>query len=342
MAEASPGLRLRGLTKIFGPRPHAQLPAVGAGMSREELLRQHGHVLALGGIDLDIPAGAVTVVMGLSGSGKSTLLRLLNRLIEPTAGEVHCGDVDVTALDAKALRAFRRRHMAMVFQRFALFPHRTVLRNVGYALEVQGLRAPQVASAARQWIERVGLAGVEMRYPSELSGGMQQRVGLARALAGDAPILLMDEAFSALDPLIRVEMQDLLLGLQRELRKTVVFITHDLDEALRLGDQVAILRDGRMVQHGRAADIVLRPADDYVRRFVRDVNRGRSLRCGALVQALDGQAFTPELIVGADDTLAQAAQAMRSAGATQALVHGADGQALGTLSMAAVVEQLVV
>ncbi|MDO9285738.1 MAG: ATP-binding cassette domain-containing protein, partial [Aquabacterium sp.] len=284
MAEPAPSLQLQGLTQIFGPAPRAHLAAVMAGLGRDELRARHGHTLALRDVSLQLQGGAISVVMGLSGSGKSTLLRHLNRLIEPTAGRVLCGEVDVTALDAPGLRAFRQRSMAMVFQRFALLPHRTVLQNVGYALELQGVASAEREARARHWLARVGLAGHEQDWPATLSGGMQQRVGLARALAADAPVLLMDEAFSALDPLHRVDMQDLLLDLQRELRKTVVFITHDLDEALRLADHLVILRDGAVVQQGSATDIVLRPADAQVRRFVRDVNRGRVLRCAALAR----------------------------------------------------------
>ena len=334
---AAPGLSTQGLTKIFGSRAHSHLAAVRAGLGRDALRERHGHVLALHDVSLEVPGGAVTVVMGLSGSGKSTLLRVLNRLVEPTAGQVRAGGVDVTALAPAALQAFRRTHTAMVFQRFALFPHRSVLRNVQYALELQRAAPALRDAAARRWIARVGLAGFEHRFPSELSGGMQQRVGLARALAGDAPILLLDEPFSALDPLTRADMQDLLLGLQQELRKTVVFITHDLDEALRLGERIVILRDGRVLQQGTPADIVLRPADEHVQRFVRDVNRGRALRCGALLRP--GLAATgPALAV--DATLAEAARAMQAAGAAEAQVCGADGRVLGRLTLTDVVAQL--
>jgi glycine betaine/proline transport system ATP-binding protein len=307
------------------------------GLGKDELRERHAHVLGLNDVSVDMPAGAITVVMGLSGSGKSTLLRHINRLIEPTAGRVLAGEVDVTALDAAALQAFRRKTTGMVFQRFALFPHRSVLRNVQYPLEVQGRQANEREAIARHWIERVGLGGFEESYPSALSGGMQQRVGLARALAGDAPVLLMDEAFSSLDPLIRVEMQDLVLELQRELQKTVVFVTHDLDEALRLGEHIVILRDGRVIQQGSAQDIVLRPRDDHVRRFVRHVNRARVLRCGSLALP------SPEVrgpTLAADMSLADAARALQEAGAVQANVRAADGSRLGTLALKTLIEQL--
>ncbi len=226
----------------------------------------------------------------------------------------------------------------MVFQRFALFPHHDVLHNVAYALRLRGMPAAERDAAARRWIDDVGLHGFERRWPAELSGGMQQRVGLARALAADAPILLLDEAFSALDPLIRTEMQTLVLDLQRRLNKTMVFISHDLDEALRLGDHLVILRDGRVVQQGDPAQIVLQPADDHVRRFVAGVNRARVLRCAAL--AVPGAAVAgPQL--PADTTLAEAARAMQAHGAETATVLAADGTALGTLSLAAVLAQLM-
>ncbi|SIT38410.1 putative Quaternary-amine-transporting ATPase [Paraburkholderia ribeironis] len=238
------GIKIQNLYKIFGPKAASYVGAVKNGLSKAELLKQHGHVLGLRDINLDIPAGSIQVIMGLSGSGKSTLIRHINRLIDPTAGEVMIGGVDVCKMKEKDLREFRRRHTAMVFQKFALLPHRNVLDNVIYGLEICGVARNAAVETAMRWIERVGLKGFEQRFPNQLSGGMQQRVGLARALAMDAPVLLMDEAYSALDPLIRMDMQTVLLDLQKEIRKTIVFITHDLDEALRLGDQIAILRDG--------------------------------------------------------------------------------------------------
>jgi glycine betaine/proline transport system ATP-binding protein len=215
--------------------------------------------------------------MGLSGSGKSTLIRHFNRLIEPTAGQILVDGQDVMALGPRELEQFRQRTMSMVFQRFGLFPHRNVLDNAAYGLQVQGMPKAEREAKARHWLEQVGLKGFEKQYPRQLSGGMQQRVGLARALATDADILLMDEAFSALDPLIRREMQDQLLALQAKLNKTIVFITHDLDEALRLGNRIAILKDGELVQEGAPEDILLNPANDYVQAFLQDVNRGKVL-----------------------------------------------------------------
>jgi len=276
---------LRNVTKVFGPAPESVLERVRAGASKEELLAQTGHTIGVRDISLSIEAGKCFVVMGLSGSGKSTLLRHLNRLIEPTGGEILFGGEDILRLDTDALRRFRRDRTSMVFQHFALFPHRSVLENAAFGLNLQARsRAERRANLdkARRWVERVGLAGYEAQYPSQLSGGMQQRVGLARALATEAEVMLMDEAFSALDPLIRREMQDELLRLQTELHRTIVFITHDLDEALRLGDRIAIMNDGAIEQVGPPEEILQRPASEYVARFIEDVNRGRVLTAGAV------------------------------------------------------------
>lgn len=286
MAEtAFGGITIKNLYKIFGVTPHAHIEAVSAGMTKTELNDKHGHVLGLRDINIDIPSGCIQVIMGLSGSGKSTLIRHINRLIDPTSGEVLVDGVDVVKMNATELRAFRRHQTAMVFQKFALLPHRNVLDNTLYGLEVQGMARAKSVDIAMRWLERVGLKGFEKRFPNQLSGGMQQRVGLARALSNDAPVLLMDEAYSALDPLIRTDMQTVLLDIQKEIKKTIVFITHDLDEALRLGDQIAILRDGEVIQQGNSQDIVLRPADDYIASFVKEVNRGRVINVEAVMSA---------------------------------------------------------
>jgi len=263
--------------KIFGAHPKKWLEAAQGGMSKEELLAKSGHTLGLRDISLSIEEGSIYVIMGLSGSGKSTLIRHFNRLIEPSAGHILVDGVDVVSLNKRDLEVFRQKKMSMVFQRFGLFPHRTVLDNAAYGLTVQGVGKAEREQRAREWLEQVGLSGFENQYPHQLSGGMQQRVGLARALATDAEILLMDEAFSALDPLIRREMQDQLLQLQAKLNKTIVFITHDLDEALRLGNRIAILKDGELVQEGTPEDILLNPANDYVQSFLQDVNRTKVL-----------------------------------------------------------------
>ncbi|MQX37379.1 quaternary amine ABC transporter ATP-binding protein [Roseospira navarrensis] len=298
-------IAIAGLYKIFGPDPAAALPLVrDRGIGKTELLEQHGHVLGLDNISMTVRQGDVHVVMGLSGSGKSTLIRHLNRLIEPTAGSIHVDGTDIMDLSPRALRHFRRHRASMVFQRFALHPHRTVLGNVAYGLRVQGVKRATAEARARGWIERVGLSGFEDRFPTALSGGMQQRVGLARALATDSDILLMDEAFSALDPLIRTDMQGVLLALQAELRKTIVFITHDLDEALRLGDRIAILRDGAVIQEGTTPEIVMRPADAYIADFVKDINRARVLRVKAVMTSDRAGARGPA--VDAQTTLEEA------------------------------------
>jgi len=270
-------IQIQGLTKIFGSNPKSMMKHVDAGMNKEDLLEQYGHVLGLHDINLDLHTSKIEVVMGLSGSGKSTLIRHINRLIEPTAGSIHVDGEDVLNMNERQLREFRQDKTAMVFQKFALLPHRSVIDNVAFGLKMQGKDKDFIQQQSLHWLERVGLKGVETHYPAQLSGGMQQRVGLARALACDADILMMDEAFSALDPLIRSDMQDLLLELQKELHKTIVFITHDLDEALKIGDRIAILNGGRLVQHGTPQEILLNPADDYVERFVADVNRTRVL-----------------------------------------------------------------
>lgn len=270
-------IEVRNIYKIFGSNPERWLERARQGVRKDELLAESGHTLGLRDISLSIEHGSIYVIMGLSGSGKSTLIRHFNRLIEPTAGQILVDDVDVMTLDARALAQFRQQKISMVFQRFGLFPHRTVLENAAYGLQVQGVSRAQRDEKAMYWLEQVGLKGFEKQYPHQLSGGMQQRVGLARALATDADILLMDEAFSALDPLIRREMQDQLLELQARLNKTIVFITHDLDEALRLGNRIAILKDGELIQEGSPEDILLSPATDYVQAFLQDVNRSKVL-----------------------------------------------------------------
>ena len=271
---ADNSIEIRSLYKIFGANGQKYVEAVQNGMSKDELNAKHGNVLGLKDINIMIPTAKIQVIMGLSGSGKSTMIRHINRLIEPTVGEVFFQGEDICKMSEGDLREFRRHKTAMVFQKFALLPHRTVVRNALFGLELQGLEKSEAEERARHWLKRVGLEGYEDRYPNELSGGMQQRVGLARALTNDAGILLMDEAFSALDPLIRTDMQAILLELQEELHKTVVFITHDLDEALRLGDRIAILRDGAVIQQGTGQEIVLNPADAYISDFVKEVNRG--------------------------------------------------------------------
>ncbi len=335
----SHAIEVRNLYKIFGPRGGDYVDAVRDGMGKAELNQKYGHVLGLRDINISMPAGGIMVVMGLSGSGKSTLIRHINRLIDPTAGEVLYDGVDVCRMNEKDLREFRRHKTAMVFQKFALLPHRTVLENTVYGLEIQGVSASERQKRATEWIARVGLAGFENHYPNQLSGGMQQRVGLARALTNDADILLMDEAYSALDPLIRVDMQTVLLELQKELKKTVVFITHDLDEALRLGDKIAILRDGMVVQQGTGQEIVLNPADDYITAFVKEVNRGRVVNVETIMAPLSGNPEGMPIVKGT--VLENAARAMTAANQTLAHVVDEAGKPLGAVSLSAIIAAMV-
>lgn len=270
------------LYKVFGRRPDQAVQKLESGTDRDEL-RADGTTAAVIDASFTVEPGQIFVVMGLSGSGKSTLLRMLNGLLDPTAGRVLFDGQDLTALSPRELRAVRSSKISMVFQHFALFPHRSVLENAAYGLEVQGVPRAEREKRAAEALELTGLAGWEKSWPDELSGGMQQRVGLARALATDADLLLMDESFSALDPLIRRDMQDQLLELQKRLKKTIVFITHDLNEAMRLGDRIAVMRDGKIVQLGTAEDILVTPANDYVASFTQDVDRSRVLTAGAIM-----------------------------------------------------------
>jgi glycine betaine/proline transport system ATP-binding protein len=294
-------IKIDSLYKIFGNKPQEALEHVKQGIGKDELLEKYNHVLGLSDINIDIEDKSIQVIMGLSGSGKSTLIRHINRLIEPTAGNVLVDGSDVLQYDETTLRDFRRTRTAMVFQRFALMPHMTILKNVSLGLELQGKKEDEIQNSAMKWIEKVGLNGYEERYPQHLSGGMQQRVGLARALTNDTDILLMDEAFSALDPLIRKDMQDILLNLQAELHKTVVFITHDLDEALKIGDRIAILKDGIMDQEGLPVDILLNPKTEYVSNFVEDVNRSRVLKAKHIMENANGSDLSKGMPVDEND-----------------------------------------
>jgi glycine betaine/proline transport system ATP-binding protein len=277
-------IRMRGVTKIFGKNTPQASAMLEGGRSKADVQAETGCVVGLDHVSIDVDPGQIFVVMGLSGSGKSTLIRHVNRLIEPTSGEITVGGVDVRKMSPNELRHFRRHKVAMVFQKFGLLPHRSVLENVAYGLEIRGVNRKSRLEQAERWIETVGLAGYENSRPRQLSGGQQQRVGLARALALDTDIILMDEAFSALDPLIRSGMQDQLVSLQRSLKKTILFITHDFDEALKIGDRVAVLRDGAVQQIGRPEDIVLKPANDHIEEFVRDVNKARAIRIQSVMQ----------------------------------------------------------
>ncbi|MFV0285675.1 MAG: glycine betaine/L-proline ABC transporter ATP-binding protein [Demequina sp.] len=274
-------LKAEGLYKVFGRHADEAVKKLRAGTFRDAL---DGATAAVIDASFEVKKGEIFVVMGLSGSGKSTLIRMLNGLHPQTAGTVEVGGDSITGVSPAKLRDIRRKRVSMVFQHFALLPHRTVIDNVAYGLEIQGVDKAERLSRAAQITQVVGLAGWEEKFPSELSGGMQQRVGLARALAADTDVLLMDEAFSALDPLIRREMQDQLLELQAELGKTIIFITHDLNEAMYLGDRIAVMRDGRIVQIGSPEDILTNPANDYVEQFVQDVDRARVLTAESVMR----------------------------------------------------------
>lgn len=260
---------VKNVFKIFGNRSADALSMIQQNKSKDQVLAETGCVIGVNDLSLSIGSGEIFVIMGLSGSGKSTLVRHINRLIDPTSGEILVDGENILSYDMEALRQFRRHKISMVFQSFGLLPHRTVIENVAYGLKVRGESKAFCAERAQHWIDTVDLKGYENKYPHQLSGGMRQRVGLARALAADTDIILMDEAFSALDPLIRAEMQDQLLALQQSLHKTIVFITHDLDEAVRIGSRIAILKDGRLIQVGTPKEILYSPADEYVDRFVR-------------------------------------------------------------------------
>jgi len=283
---STPKIQIRDLTKVFGARPEPALALLREGWSKDEIFQRTGQVVGLNRVGFDVQAGEIYVLMGLSGSGKSTLIRLINRLVEPTSGSVVIDGQDVVRMRDAELVRWRRRHVAMVFQSFALMPHRTVFDNAAFGLEIAGEKARKYRDKVMGVLEQVGLKAYAQKYPSQLSGGMQQRVGLARALAVDPDILLMDEAFSALDPLKRTEMQDLMLELQREQRRTIFFVSHDLEEALRIGSRIGIMEGGMLVQEGTPHEIVTRPANDYVRRFFKGVDTSRYLTAADLVDSV--------------------------------------------------------
>ncbi|MEV4573692.1 glycine betaine/L-proline ABC transporter ATP-binding protein [Nonomuraea jabiensis] len=331
--EAPPILDVRGLWKVFGPKAGR---VVGSALSRAELKEQTGCVAAVRDVSFSVRRGEVFVVMGLSGSGKSTLVRCLTRLIEPTAGEIVLDGEDIRTADARKLRELRRHRMAMVFQHFGLLPHRCVLENVAFGLEIRGTPKKERYERAREVLGLVGLTGFENSYPDQLSGGMQQRVGLARALAADPEVLLFDEPFSALDPLIRREMQNEVIRLHHEVGKTMVFITHDLSEALKLGDRILIMRDGELVQVGTPDEVVGAPADEYVANFVSDVPRSHVLTLSWVMRPpLDGEPLDgPEL--GPDVVIRDAVHTVLSADRPVRVVR--DGGLLGVVTSAEILE----
>jgi len=329
-------IEINQLYKIFGDDQNKALELVKNGIGKEELLEKSNCVLGLNNINLNIEKAKIQVVMGLSGSGKSTLIRHLNRLIEPTGGEIHVNGTNILELSDKELIQFRQNNMSMVFQKFALFPHKTVLQNVGYGLAVQNIPKDEWIEKATKWINRVGLEGYETYYPGQLSGGMQQRVGLARALATDTEILLMDEAFSALDPLIRSEMQNILLDLQNELHKTIIFITHDLDEALKIGDRIAILRDGSMIQDSDPQEIIMNPADDYVSDFIKDINRARVIQAKSIMTPTKTKSSGP--VVQENMVLEDILQIMSDDPSKPVTIKNSKGKITGKIEMGNLIE----
>ena len=303
MTEAT--VSCRNVWKVYGPHADRIVGSPDASLSRQELLEKTGCVAAVRDVSFDVTEGEVFVVMGLSGSGKSTLVRMINRLHDPTAGQVFIDGEDVVQLDDERLRDIRRRKISMVFQHFGLFPHRRIVENVAFGLEVQGIEKDERNAKATEVLDTVGLGGWGNSYPDELSGGMQQRVGLARALATDPEIMLFDEPFSALDPLIRRDMQDEVLKLQREVKKTMIFITHDLMEALKLGNRIAIMKDGAFVQVGTPEEVVAHPADSYVADFIRDVPRAHVLTARTIMEPIssgNGQSYASDI---SPDTVVQ-------------------------------------
>ena len=321
-------INLEGISKIFGSNSSKALDLIAQGKSKSDIAAACGAVVGLRDISFDIEEGEILVLMGLSGSGKSTLLRCMNRLVEPSCGRIAVDGVDVTRLGRKELLAFRQKTFGMVFQHFALLPNRTILGNVGFGLEIKQVSAKERIERSMQAIELVGLKGWETKYPNELSGGMQQRAGLARALAADADILLMDEAFSALDPLIRRDMQAELRDLQRKLKKTIVFVSHDLDEAIALGGRIVLMKDGEVVQIGQPEDIVARPATEYVERFVEHIDLAAVLRA-------DQVADRSAPVLAPTQTVAEARTALGCAGGGASrgvwLVADGDGRLVGRI-----------
>ncbi|HKM04934.1 MAG TPA: glycine betaine/L-proline ABC transporter ATP-binding protein [Lachnospiraceae bacterium] len=326
-------VEVRNLYKIYGPKPKRGLEMVRKGVSKEKLFKNTGNSIGINDVSFTVSEGEIFVVMGLSGSGKSTLLRCLNRLINPSDGEIMIDGQDICCLDDKNLLEVRRKKVAMVFQHFALFPHRTIAENVAYGLEVQNEEKEVRKRKSYESLAMVGLEGYEEAYPSELSGGMQQRVGLARALATDADILLMDEAFSALDPLIRTEMQDELMTLQDNMKKTIIFITHDLDEALKIGDRIAIMKEGVIVQIGTPEEILEHPENNYVKAFTKDVNRAKVLTASNVMRKL-------EVIITQKDGIHMAVRKMKEEEISSIFVVNKEKMLLGIVTIDSAIEAL--
>ena len=327
--ESGPDIRIsvHNLWKLFGKDDKALLQEDWVKTaSKAEIQEKTGHVVAIKDVSLEVAVGSVFVVMGLSGSGKSTLVRALNRLIEPSEGMIEVDGEDILQYDNDQIIEFRRKKMGMVFQHYGLLPHKHVIDNVAYGLEVQGMPESERHEIASEILDKVGLSNWEYSYPYQLSGGMQQRVGIARALALDPEILLMDEPFSGLDPLIRRDMQDELIALQAQVQKTIVFITHDLDESLKLGDYIAIMRDGEIIQQGTAEEIVIKPADDYVKEFVRDISKTKVLDVGSIMRK-------SEVTIQESQSPTEALKIMKSKSLDHTFMVSESGELLGSLNL---------
>ncbi|ARM72667.1 glycine betaine/L-proline ABC transporter ATP-binding protein [Listeria monocytogenes] len=322
-------IKVEELTKIFGKKASKASSLLSQGKSKTDILKETGATIGVNKASFSVEEGEIFVIMGLSGSGKSTLVRLLNRLIEPTSGKIWLDGKELSSLNKKELLEVRRKSMCMVFQNFGLFPNRTINRNVEYGLEIQGMDKEEREKNAAESLALVGLAGYGDQYPSQLSGGMQQRVGLARALANNPDILLMDEAFSALDPLNRKDMQDQLLDLQDKMKKTIIFITHDLDEALRIGDHIMIMRDGSVVQTGSPEEILAHPANEYVEKFIEDVDRSK-------VYTASNVMIRPEIVNFEKDGPRVALKRMREAGTSSVFVVKRNRELVGIVHAAEV------
>ncbi|HDQ08222.1 MAG TPA: glycine betaine/L-proline ABC transporter ATP-binding protein [Methanoculleus sp.] len=322
---------VKNLTKIFGNKPEDALALIEQGKKKDQIFEETHQNVALRNVSFDVYKGELFVLMGLSGCGKSTLLRCINRLIEPSSGTIEIDGENIVSMDEDELRELRRTKIGMIFQSFALLPHRTILENVGFGLEIQGTPVAEREKKAQEAIDLVGLSGYEESYPSGLSGGMQQRVGLARALASDADILLMDEAFSALDPLIRRDMQDELIELQARLNKTIIFVSHDLDEALKLGDRIALMKDGAIAQIGTAEDLLQNPRCEYVEKFVEDVNLSRVLVAKDVMKR-------PEPLISSDSGPRNALRLMEEWGISSIFVTGKDRVFRGLITVEGAIE----
>lgn len=318
-------ITIENVTKVFGKKTTQALELLKQQKSKQEIFKETGVTVGVNDVSFTVEEGEIFVIMGLSGSGKSTLVRMFNRLIDPTKGNIYIDDENLSTMDKKALRQVRREKLSMVFQNFGLFPHRTILENTEYGLEIQGVDKAERQQKAQKALENAGLGDYKDQYPNQLSGGMQQRVGLARALANDPEILLMDEAFSALDPLIRREMQDELIELQSNVKKTIIFITHDLNEALRIGDKIALMKDGSIVQIGSPEEILTHPANDYVEKFVEDVDRSKVLTAENIMQR-------PETLNIKNHGPRFALEQMRSEGISSMLVVDSQRNLLGYIT----------